>query len=79
MAEKGFPIHLIITAQSMSMYQNTTIIIRKGRINDNNSIEINKEVREGCPLSPVLFNIYIDKVIKDLLQVTKQNIVTCTL
>jgi hypothetical protein len=56
------------------MYQITTIIIRKDRINGNTPIEINKWVRQGWPLSAILFNIYIDKVIKDWLQVIKQNI-----
>jgi hypothetical protein len=37
-------------------------------------IEINKVVRLVCPLSPILFNIYVDKVIKDWLQVIDQNI-----
>jgi hypothetical protein len=40
MTEKGFPIHLIRTVQSM--YQNTTIIIRKVRVNANTPTEINK-------------------------------------
>jgi hypothetical protein len=26
-------------------------------------VEINKEVRRGCPLSPTLFNVYLDKII----------------
>jgi hypothetical protein len=37
-------------------------------------IEINKGVRKKCSLSPILFNIYTDKVINDWLQVIKQNI-----
>jgi hypothetical protein len=71
MVEKGFQIHLIRTAQCM--YQNTIIITRKARVNNNNT-PINKGVRQGCPLLRILFNVYIDKVIKDWLQVIKQNI-----
>lgn len=29
---------------------------------------------EGCPLSPILFDTYVDRVVKDWLQVIKQNI-----
>jgi hypothetical protein len=36
-------------------------------INFNNKlsklVEINKEVRQGCPFSPTLFNIYLDEII----------------
>jgi hypothetical protein len=42
------------------MHQNTTIIIRKDRVNDNTPTG----VQNGCPLLPVLFNIYTDKVIE---------------
>jgi hypothetical protein len=42
MVEKGFPTPLITTVQSM--YQNTTIIIRKNKINDKTPTEINKGI-----------------------------------
>jgi hypothetical protein len=40
------------------------------------NLAVNEGVREGCPLTPVLFNIYVVKVIIDWLQVIKQNILT---
>jgi hypothetical protein len=41
MNEKGFPTHLIRIVQSM--YQNTAVIIRKNRVNNNTPIELKKE------------------------------------
>jgi hypothetical protein len=73
MNEKGIPAYLIRIVQSM--YQNAAIVIRKDRTNDNSFVEINKAVRQDCPLSPVLFNIYIDKVITEWQHMIKQNVV----
>jgi hypothetical protein len=55
MADKGFPTHLLRKVQSM--YRNTTIIIRKDRVNDNTPIQINKGVRQGCPLYCLIFTL----------------------
>jgi hypothetical protein len=53
------------------MHQNTIIIIRKSRVNGTTPIEINKRFLQGCHLSPMLFNIHINRVIKNGLQMIK--------
>jgi hypothetical protein len=47
---------------------------KKWRVNKNAPAEFNKGVSYGFPSSLMLFNIYIGKVIKDWLQVIKQNV-----
>jgi hypothetical protein len=47
-------------------------------VNGNTPIEINRGVRQECPLSPILFVIYIDKVIEDWLKVFEENILAKT-
>jgi len=44
-----------------SLYKNQTACIKKGEITTN--AQIKKGVRQGCTLSPPLFNCYIEKVI----------------
>ena len=46
------------------------------KLNDGISelIHINKEVRQGCGLSPVLFNIYTNKFIQEFKRVIKKGI-----
>jgi hypothetical protein len=51
-------------AHKVSLYQNTTIIIDlEGRYSED--IKINQGVRKDCSLSPTLFNIYFDDVIRE--------------
>lgn len=56
---RGIPSHLIRAIQSL--YLNNTIQIKTFQ---NDVVEINQGVRQGCPLSPTLFNLYLDEVMK---------------
>lgn len=58
---QGYPKHLIETIKSL--YNNTTIILDLG-FKQTEEILINQGVRQGCSLSPTLFNIYIDSMIR---------------
>jgi hypothetical protein len=62
MKNKGFPDYIVKTLQSL--YINTGINIDKGTLVSNKEIHINQGVKQGCPMSPTLFNILIDKIIR---------------
>ena len=46
----------------VDIYTQNKIFI-KFNSNLSKLVEINKGVREGCPFSPTLFNIYLDEII----------------
>jgi hypothetical protein len=58
---KGFTQHLIQAVQSL--YVEADIMIEnRGRRSQKKSL-MNQGVQQGCPLSQVLFNLYLDHVI----------------
>jgi len=66
MLSKGIPTHLITKIQKIYMEN----IIRVNGISEDSRV-ITQGVRQGCPLSPVLFNLYLDEVIRIWLQKLK--------
>jgi hypothetical protein len=59
---KGFPDHIVESVQSL--YINTRIKTEKGTLVGNKEIHINQGVIQGCPMSPKLFNVFTDDVIR---------------
>jgi len=59
---KGIPTHLITVIQKIHM--ENIIRVNAGNGISENSRAITQGVRQGCPLSPVLFNLYLDEVIR---------------
>jgi hypothetical protein len=69
---RGYPKHLVNAIQSL--YQNTKIMLN---VNMNKREEIiNQGVRQGCSLSPSLFNIYIYIYVDNLIRKWKEQIKT---
>ena len=71
MMENKIPNYLLNTIKCI--YRNTKVRIK---FNDDifETIYINKVVRQGCGLTPVLFNIYINKIIHEFQIVIKKGV-----
>lgn len=59
--KRGYPQQLIKAVQSL--YSNTRVAV-KSNLKVSEEIPTNQGVRQGCPLSPALFNIYIDDIMR---------------
>lgn len=71
MEKQGYPAHIVNVMKTM--YEGSKIIINTGR-KKTEEIPINKGVRQGCPISPTLFNIYINDIIQKWKLIIKKGI-----
>ena len=69
MLSKGIPTHLITIIQKI--YMENVIRVNADNGISEDSRAITQGMRQGCPLSPVLFNLYFDEVIRIWLQKLK--------
>ena len=60
----GVPEHLIVMLSNLYTNQEATIMTEYG---ETSNIPIGKGVRQGCILSPLLFNIYAEKIMREAL------------
>jgi hypothetical protein len=60
MLSKGIPTHLITAIQTT--YMENIIRVNAGNGISEDSRVITQGVRQGCPLSPLLFNLYFDEI-----------------
>jgi len=62
MLSKGIPTHIITIIQKI--YRENIIRVVAGNGITEGSRAITQGVRQGCPLSPVLLNLYLEEVIR---------------
>jgi hypothetical protein len=61
--EEKIPNSLLSTIKCI--YKNTKVCIKFNDEMISEASQINKGVKQGCGLSPVLFNIYINKILQE--------------
>ena len=58
----GFPEHLIVLLRNLYLNQQATVRTEHG---ETNSFNIGKGVRQACILSPTLFNLYAERIMRE--------------
>src|SRR3984885_9034063 len=61
LSEMGIPMHLIVLLRNL--YGNQVAVIRTEH-GETTSFQIKKGVRQGCILSPYLFNLYAERIMR---------------
>ena len=63
--DMGVPVHLIVLPRRLYTNQEPTVRTEFG---ETDNIDIGKGVRQGCILSPLLFNIYAENIMREALE-----------
>ena len=63
--DMGVPVHLIVLLRRLYTNQEATVRTEFG---ETDNIDIGKRVRQGCILSPLLFNIYAENIVREALE-----------
>ena len=63
--DMGVPVHLIVLLRRLYTNQEATVRTEFG---ETDNIDIGKGVRQGCILSPLLFNIYAENITREALE-----------
>ena len=69
--DMGVPVHLIVLLRRLYTNQEATVRTEFG---ETDNIDIGKGVRQGCILSPLLFNIYAENIMREALEEWKRGI-----
>ena len=63
--DMGVPVHLIVLLRRLYTNQEATV---RTEFRETDNIDIGKGVRQGCILSPLLFNIYAENIMREALE-----------
>ena len=63
--DMGVQVHLIVLLRRLYTYQEATV---RTELGETDNIDVGKGVRQGCILSPLLFNIYAEIIMREVLE-----------